>query len=175
MDTVVKIGQRAPQFELPDLDGHLYSLEGLKGWIRVINFWSAECTWCERVDHELISHLDAWKTGVKVIWIASNANESRELIVKVARERDIPIALWDANQKVSNLYGAQTTPHFFVVDAQGILAYQGAWDDITFRKRVATQIYVPQVVEALSQRHTPVVTQTPPYGCVLVRISKPSA
>ncbi len=53
--------------------------------------------------------------------------------------------------------------------AAGKLAYQGAWDDITFRQRVATQIYVPRVIEALKQNRIPEVTQTPPYGCALVR------
>lgn len=169
MDTLIKIGERAPQFQLPDLKGNLHSLEGLLGWIIVLNFWSAECTWCERVDHELSAFLDSWKNHAKVLWIASNANESRDLIQRVATGRNLPTVLLDAHQQVANLFGAQTTPHFFVVDADGNLTYQGVWDDITFRKRVATQVYIPQVVEALKQDLAPEVTQTPPYGCVLVR------
>ncbi len=173
MDTLVKIGEKAPEFQLPDLEGNLFSLDGAGGWIRVLNFWSAECTWCERVDSELMDYLDAWKGWVKGVWIAANANESPELISRVAKERGISPVLLDRQQKLATLYGAQTTPHFFIVDARGNLAYQGAWDDITFRKRVATQIYVPQVVEALRQGHVPEITQTPPYGCALVRFSDP--
>jgi hypothetical protein len=60
------------------------------------------------------------------------------------------------------------TPQFFVVDAKGKLAYQGSWDDITFRQRVATQVYMPQVVEALKQHLVPQINHTLPYGCVLV-------
>ena len=170
MDTLIKSEEMAPEFELADLEGNLYSLSGSHGRIRVLNFWSAECTWSERVDHELMAYLKAWKDRVKVWWIASSANETRELIARVAEERKIPVVLLDGEQSVANLYGAQTTPHFFIVDANGRLAYQGAWDDITFRKRMPTQVYVPQVVEALLQGHSPEISQSPPYGCALVRM-----
>jgi peroxiredoxin len=169
MDPIINIGEEAPKFQLSDLKSKLTSLYDMQGWIVVLNFWSAECVWCERVDHELTALLNPWKDQVKVLWIASNANESHELIEKVAIERNLPTVLLDTHQVVANLYGAQTTPHFFVVDANGKLRYQGAWDDITFRQRVAKQVYLPQVVEALRYNREPAVTQTPPYGCVLVR------
>ena len=171
MDTLIKPGEVAPDFQLLDLQSRSYSLAGWSGWIRVLNFWSAECTWCERVDHELTACLEAWKDSVQVSWISSNANEGRDLVRKVAMERHIPTVLLDPEHRVADLYGAQTTPHFFVVDGIGRLVYQGAWDDITFRKRVATQVYVPHVVEALRLGRSPEISQTPPYGCVLVRFS----
>jgi len=169
MDTIISIGEQAPKFQLPDLNGGTLSLRDLLSRIVVLNFWSAECEWCERVDHELTTFLDPWKDQVKVLWIASNANESRDLIEKVAIERNIPNVLLDADQQVADLYGAQTTPHLFVIDASGKFAYQGAWNNITFRQRVATQVYVPQVIDALRYNLIPEVTQTPPYGCALVR------
>lgn len=171
MDPVIKIGQEAPQFQLPDLRGEIFSLEEMTGWIRVLYFWSAECEWCERVDDELKSIMEAWGEQIKVLWIASNGNESYEIIEREALKRNIPRVLLDEQQVVANLYGAETTPHFFVVNSKGKLAYQGAWDDITFRQRVRTQVYVPKVVEALLQNITPPINQTPPYGCVLVRFS----
>jgi peroxiredoxin len=169
MDPIIAIGEPAPRFELPELKGKMLALEDLLGWIVVLNFWSAECDWCERVDHELTAYLDKWKNRLKVLWIASNANESRELIEKVAAERKLPAVLLDKGQNVADLYGAQTTPHFFVMDEAGVLRYQGAWDDITFRHRVASQVYVPQAIDALRHHIIPEITQTPAYGCVLVR------
>ena len=38
--------------------------------------------------------------------------------------------LLDPAGMVGKLYGAQTTPHMFVIDPKGILVYQGAIDDI---------------------------------------------
>jgi len=170
MDPIIAVGEQAPQFQLHDIKGELFTLKDFLGWIVVLNIWSAECDWCKRVDHELTTFLDSWKDKVKELWIASNANETRDLIEKVATERNLPTVLLDAHQQVADLYGAQTTPHFFVVDAEGKLSYQGAWDDITFRHRIATQLYIPKVIEALRNSQIPEVTQTPPYGCALVRI-----
>ena len=173
MDPLIKIGEDAPPFQILDLWGNVFSLDEMRGWIVVLNFWSAECTWCERVDQELMNLLDGWKEQVKVLWFASNAHETRDFIEAVATKRNLPLVLVDEQQQVANLYGAQTTPHFFIVHGKGKLAYQGAWDDITFRRRSATQVYVPKVVDALMHNQPPEVSQTQPYGCVLVRYNDP--
>jgi len=169
MAPIIMIGKEAPHFQLTELRGEVISFEGLLGGIIVLNFWSAECEWCERVDHELTVFEQRWKEKAKVLRIASNANESVDLIERIAQKRNLTTVLLDQYQEVANLFGAETTPHFFVVNAKGILAYQGAWDDITFRQRMATQAYVANAVEALLQNLTPQISQTPPYGCMLVR------
>jgi peroxiredoxin len=169
MDTIIKIGEQSPTFQLPDVGGKLHVLEDYLGRILVLNFWSAECDWCKRIDAEVIPHLHEWKDRVKVLWIASNANESLDLVEKTATDRKIPAVLIDADLKVADTYGAQTTPHFFILDRAGKLQYQGAWDNITFRQRQATQLYVPTAVEALMRDQVPEVTSTPTYGCMLVR------
>jgi peroxiredoxin len=171
MDSIVSIGQPAPPFELRDLMVKNHSLDEYQGRVVVLNFWSAECDWCERVDKEATAYLDSWKDQVKAVWIASNANESVSLIEKIANERKLPIVLLDGDHQVADSYGAQVTPHFFIVDGEGILRYQGAWDDITFRQRTVTQVYVPMVIEALLNQQVPKVTSTPAYGCTLVRYS----
>jgi peroxiredoxin len=173
MDPINKIGEKAPQFLLIDLEGNVYTLEDIEGRIIVLNFWSAECDYCARVDTELKAFMNSWKERVKVLWIASNANETRELIEEVANERAIAPVLLDEHQQAANRFGAQITPHFFVLDAKGIMVYQGSWDDISFRQRVATQMYVPQAVDALMQARALKISQTPPYGCMLVRHSDP--
>jgi peroxiredoxin len=169
MDPIISIGEQAPHFQLYDLQGHVHRLEDMNGWIRVLYFWSAECDWCQRVDQELVPYLETWEDRVKIWLIASNANEQQGLIKQVEGNMTIPIILIDDKQVVVDLYGAQTTPHFFVVDQEGFLRYQGAWDDITFRQRKATQMYVPMVVDALINGQTPTITTTQPYGCALLR------
>jgi hypothetical protein len=56
-----------------------------------------------------------------------------------------------------------------VIDAQGILRYQGAFDDVTFRQRTPTLIYLHMAVEALQSDQQPEPAETPPYGCSVVR------
>ena len=169
MDTVIQIGEKAPGFELPGLDGKMHSLNELNGQVVVLNFWSAECVWSQRVDEELVIAVEEWGERVVTLWVASNANEPRELIEGVVAERKLPGVLLDAQHQVADRYGAQVTPQFFIVDVAGKLAYQGAWDDITFRKRTATQKYVRDAVDALLVGRSLQVEQTEPYGCTLVR------
>ncbi len=171
MDTVIQIGEPAPNIHLFGLEGELHELESMRGWIVLLFFWSPECDWCDRVDRELVASLPGWRDRVKVWWIASNADEPRVQIEQAAVERTLSTVLIDTEQVVADMYGAKTTPHFFLVDELGNLRYQGAWDDITFRQRTATQAYVVQAIEALIHYQTPEVTQTEPYGCMLMRYS----
>lgn len=39
----------------------------------------------------------------------------------------------------NDLYAAQTTPHCFLVDLEGMVCHKGACDDVSFRQRAATQ------------------------------------
>lgn len=168
MDTVIHINQPAPSFRLPDLEGKLHQLDDYKGKLVLINFWSAECPWAERADQGLNAAAQKWGEDVVVLCIASNANESVELIEKVSRARDTALILLDKRQQLAQEYGAITTPHIFVIDQQGILQYQGAYDDMTFRKREPTRNYTVEAVNALLENRTPEPQKTPPYGCTIV-------
>jgi len=169
MDTLISNGQPAPDFTLTDLDGVRHSLKDYRGQVVVLNFWSAECPHAQRSDLEVVSYLETWGEKVALLCIASNANESLEMLSQVAAERCLPVMLHDPRQEVADLYGAVTTPHVFVVDQNGILRYQGAFDDVNFRQRTPTQHYLRQAVDAVLSGRRPDPGETPSYGCVIVR------
>jgi hypothetical protein len=50
-----------------------------------------------------------------------------------------------------------------------MLRYQGAVDNITFRKREATHFFLQEAVEALLAGRLPQPAETPAYGCTIVR------
>ena len=165
------IGQPAPGFTLPDLEGVSHALADQRGRIAVIHFWSAECQWCKRTDPALLELAHTWGEPVTLLVVASNANESQELLKEIAARRGLSPVLVDSGQRVADLYGAVTTPHVFIVDHEGILRYQGAFDDVTFRQRTPTRIFVQEAVAALLAGRPPEPAQTPPYGCSLVRFA----
>ncbi len=169
MDTLIPNHYPAPGFTLPDLDRKTHSLTDYVGKIVVVNFWSAECPGVKRTDHTLVNCLKIWGDSVVLLPIASNANETPEMLTQVAAERGLSFVLHDTGQRVADIYGVQTTPHLFIIDTEGILRYQGAFDDVTFRQREPTQFYVQQAVESLLTGARPDPAQTPPYGCALVR------
>ena len=171
MDEQLKIKNDlpAPDFTLPDLNGDPHSVKDFLDRIVILNFWSAECPWSSRADQEVMEIVQKWGDSVVYLPIASNVNENMEMITAESRKRGLPILLHDPNHQIADLYGAITTPHLFVIDAQGILRYQGAYDDVTFRQRTPTQNYLKMVVEALLQGKPPNPSQTPSYGCIIVR------
>ena len=74
-------------------------------------------------------------------------------------------------QVVADLYGTKTTPHFFIVDEGGILRYQGAMNDVTFRQPTPTRDYLREAVDAILSDRLPDPSQTSPYGCAIVRFA----
>jgi hypothetical protein len=74
----------------------------------------------------------------------------------------------DRTSKVGRLYGATATPHLFVINKEGVLAYKGAIDSIpsgSERDIPKATNYVKAALESL-RNGTPIakpVTQA--YGC----------
>lgn len=162
---LLSAGQPGPGFVLVDLYGRQVCLDDFRGRIVLINFWSAECPWAERADRELMR----WQEQVALVWIASNANEPPELLDRTAQARGLPLVLLDMDQRVADMYGAITTPHFFLLDPDGIVRYQGALDDVNFRKRMPERCFVVEAVEALLSGNAVPQPESPPYGCTIMR------
>jgi peroxiredoxin len=162
-------GDSAPDFELPDLNGQLHALSNYRGRLVILNFWSCECPHAERTDHDLMAMLVQWQPQVVMVCIASNRNESPAAIVQAAAARRLPVVLRDAEQVAANLYEAQTTPHVFLLDGGGRLRYSGAVDDVSFHQKKPTRFFLEQAVEALLKGQLPVLSETPPFGCTIVR------
>jgi hypothetical protein len=101
--------------------------------------------------------------------VAANRSESAQTITEAANTRHLPAVLIDAGHIVADLYAAQTTPHVFVVDREGILRYRGAVDDVTFRQRMAKRFYLEEAIEALQAGRMVELTEMPAYGCTIVR------
>jgi len=169
VDTLNLIGRPAPDFGLSSLDGVVYRLTDAHGKVVVLNFWSSECPWTERADQALSEWMREWDSSVAWWSIASNANETIQQLTQSAARRKVPLVLHDPFQEIADLYSAHTTPHLYVVDATGIVRYQGALDDVTFRQRTPTRFFLKLAVKAVLAGEQPDQPQTPPYGCAIVR------
>jgi peroxiredoxin len=178
----IQINHPVPDFELPDLDGVLHRLSDYRGKIVILNFWSCECPHSERTDKAImamfVQHLhraaaqravQVWRDDVVMLSIAANRSENAEALKNAADARRLPMVLVDALCRVADLFNAQTTPHVFVVDRKGILRYRGAVDDVTFRNRTPSRFFLDEAVESLLEGHLPTLTESPAYGCAIVR------
>jgi len=165
----MEINQAAPDFELPDLEGHLHRLSDYRGKIVILNFWSCDCPHSERTDKAIMAMFVQWRDDVVMLSIAANRSENVEALRNAANARRLPTVLLDADCSVADLYEAQTTPHVYVIDQDGILRYRGAVDNVTFRQRIPTRFFLDEAVESLLEGHLPALTESPAYGCTIVR------
>lgn len=175
----VEVGRPAPDFTLTGIDGQQYRLSDFRGKIVVLEWNNPDCPFVHKhYDSGNIPRLQEAARAEGVVWLTINSGASdmqggdysaadlRQWLEQ--RHADPTAYLRDPAGKVGRLYGAKTTPHLFVIRADGILAYEGGIDSI----RSANQADIPRaenyVAEALAavESGRPVVrTNTQPYGC----------
>ena len=104
--------------------------------------------------------------------LESVEDRSKELapftVAYVKEQQAVPTAvLLDPSGDVGHLYEARTTPHMFVIDAQGVIVYDGALDDKPTRDAAdiatATNYVSAALTEAMAGNPVSVPTSRP-YG-----------
>ncbi len=136
----VENGKIAPDFTLKDSNGNDVALSRYQGKFVVLEWLNYDCPFVNKhYNSGNMQNLQKTYTGKGVIWLSiiSSAQKQQGYYEAVdvnrlnAQKKASPTAiLLDQDGAVGKLYGAQTTPHMFVIDPKGILVYQGAIDDI---------------------------------------------
>jgi len=169
-----EIGKPAPAFALKGIDGKEYKLADLKDKVVVLEWTNHECP-VVNTYHTAGTMMNTFKkfAGKPVVWLAidssSFAADKSEAIKKWAAEKKVeyPILL-DAPGTIGKAYGAKTTPHIFIIDQKGTLAYMGAPDSQNEEKdQEKVRNYVEEAVTALLSGSTVATAQTKPYGCTV--------
>lgn len=78
--------------------------------------------------------------------------------------------LHDESQEVARAYGAQRTPHVFLLDLQGEeprIAYQGSIDDNYAAPAEVKERYLIDAARALAENRKIPLAETPPVGCTI--------
>ncbi len=165
--SVAAIGKPAPDFKLKDVDGKDRSLAEFKGKVVVLEWANAGCPVCQR--HAKAKTAENTMKGLKdVVWvnIDSTASATPEDAKKFANDNGMANYLLDPTGATGKAYGAKTTPHMFVIDTKGNLAYMGAIDDDKDgSKKDKAKNYVKEAVEAIQKGSTVATSTTDPYGC----------
>jgi peroxiredoxin len=170
--TTAVIGEPAPAFTLDDSTGRSHSLADYSGKIVVLQWINPDCPVCRRVASTglvtaMRKRLYAITPGV--VHLAINSTHYMEPSVGEAyfkkHKIDAPVLI-DRDGKVGHLYDAKRTPHVYVIDAKGILRYQGAIDDDQRGDKgdQATN-YVVQAVQQIVAGETVAPDVTRSYGC----------
>lgn len=172
------VGEPAPDFTAVDTNGVEHSLSDFKGKNVVLEWSNHECPFVvKHYEPGNMQKLQKEATDGGAIWltIVSSAegkqgNTTPEEANKIMEDvgANSTARLLDPTGAVGKLYDAKTTPHMFVIDKEGVLAYAGAIDsDSSFKQSsIATATnYVTAALKSLNAGEEIEVTSTKPYGC----------
>jgi len=176
-----QVGQPAPDFTLTDISGAKHSLSEFKGRMVVLEWVNPECPFVQKHYDQSgnIPKLQKAATADGVVWLSINS-------AAAGKEGDYDaaeVAAWqkrvnaaatdyfrDQDGAVGRLYDARTTPHIYVINAQGTLVYAGGIDSIRSSRvediAKATN-YVTAALEDLKAGRPVRTPHSQPYGCAV--------
>lgn len=170
-----QVGHPAPAFTLTDTQGRALSLEALKGKVVVLEWTNPGCPFVQRhYGSGSLQALQAQAQAMGAVWITVNSTNTGHSDFLPAPALQARLGEWktaaahvalDVEGIVGKAYAAKTTPHLFVIDAQGKVAYMGGVDDDPRGTKADRIPYVAQALEALKAGKPLAVTTTAPYGC----------
>ncbi len=168
----IAIGERAPDFELPATGGGTECLAGGEAKATVVYWTCNHCpyalAWHERM---LEADRDYAESGVRFLAINSNdparypADSFEAMAERVESEGGWPHPyLHDESQEVARGWGAEKTPHVFVLDSGLKLRYKGA-PDADYDDPAQRAAYVREALDAVLEDREPARAETPAVGC----------
>lgn len=174
----VTIGEEAPDFTVMDVQGNEHSLSDFEGQYVVLEWINHGCPFVKKFYNAgEMQRLQEKYTEQGVVWLAICSSkpgaqgyyEPAEA-ARVSEEKGAhhTAYLYDASGDVGRLYGAQVTPHMYVINPEGVLLYQGAIDSIRSTNPADIERADNYVVAALTQAmagEEVTTTTTRPYGC----------
>ncbi len=169
------VGVAAPAFELPDTAGDTVSLESLAGKTVVLHWQSMNCPW-DVAYQPILNDMATEYADNDVVFIAINSNFNEtdmEALASYAESSGMtyPI-LKDAGNVIADAYGAQTTPHMFVVDGEGELVYAGGLESRPRNPGAvggSDEQYLTAVLDAIVAGEELPYTETGSTGCSVKR------
>jgi thiol-disulfide isomerase/thioredoxin len=141
---------------------------------RLLVFFSIECP-TSRIyaDHLNRIHTEYAARGITLIGINSNFNESPEDILSFAEAQSFEFTiLKDVNNRLADLLDAQSTPHAYLFNADGILSYRGEIDNGFGDVQATTSRGLWDAMDALLADRLITQTETRSLGCIIRRIHK---
>lgn len=180
----LQIGDAAPDFSLPGIDGKTHTLADYKGAkLLMIGFMSNHCPSSHAVEGRITKLLAETKDqGFAFVAINPNHpdglsleelgyskyNDGFEDMKKYAAENGFTFPyLYDGEtQATAKAYGCLATPHVFLFDAERKLRYKGYFDDSRYEDpATVTAPDARKAVEALLADRPVPVAITKAHGC----------
>jgi len=169
----IKVGDKAPAFSLKNVDGKMVSLADYKGKGAIVVFTCNHCPFSVLYEDRIIDLQKKYADSYPVIAINPNSPEAEpadgyeEMIVR-AKEKGFNFPyLFDDGQKIYPKYGANRTPHVFLLDKVHNVRYIGAIDDSARDASGVKVNYVDDAIKAINAGKNPEPDFTKAIGCTI--------
>lgn len=174
-------GEAAPAFaDAVTASGESISLADFANKTVVLEWTNHDCPFVKKHYAEPVNNMQTLQSGATAddtVWIQVISSapgkqghlEAEAALAKNAQRGAAPsYTILDPTGDLGRAYEAKTTPHMYVIDGAGMLAYQGAIDSIRSAKvsdiADATN-YVTAALTSVASASVPEVTSAAPYGC----------
>jgi len=176
----VAVGQPAPGFTATGSNGETVRLADLRGKTVVLEWTNDGCPYVGKWYRSgAMQQLQRDAAAAGVVWLSvissspgtqgyADAARANEL----TRTRNAAPAhvLLDPQGTLGHLYGAETTPHMFVITPGGVLAYMGGADSLATTKvedLARAEPYARNAIFAVLAGKPVEYAVTRPYGCTV--------
>lgn len=170
----LKIGDKAPEFNLIGIDEKYYSLDSFKDKkLLCVIFSCNHCPYVKAYEDRIIAIQKEFENDLQVVAINSNdeinyPEDSFENMKIRAKEKSYNFPyLRDADQKVAEAYGATHTPEIFLFDAERKLQYHGRIDDNWNYTNQVKEPYLKNAITQLLNGEEVKVKETYSIGCTI--------
>ena len=169
-----KVGDKAADFKLKNIDGKMVSLadnKAAKGYILV--FTCNTCPYAKAYESRIVD-LNTKYAPLGYPVVAINPNDAAivpgdSYAAMQAKKYAFPY-LQDESQQVAKTYGATRTPHLYVLRRQGadfVVAYIGAIDDNSEDPRLVKIKYVENAMTEILAGKPATTNSTKAIGCTI--------
>ena len=173
-----QVGQPAPDFSTVDSQGQMRHLADYHGKVVVLEWTNADCPFTRKhYESGNMQSLQALAREHGVVWLTviSSAPGKQGYVdgagadqLTKTRHAAPAAVLLDPSGSVGRLYRAKTTPHMFVIDANGELRYMGGIDSIATTEAAdipKAEPYLKEAMLAVVDNQPVAHPATRPYGC----------
>ncbi len=167
------LGESAPSFNLPGVDGEDHSLDDYSDRAAVVVLFTCNhCPYAQANEDRLVEvQRDYAAKGVQLLAINPNDSvnypeDSFENMVKRAKAKGFNFPyLRDRSQEVAKAFGAVCTPEMFLFDKERRLRYRGRVDDNWEHPEKVTRRYLRDALDAVLAGQEVADDWEPAIGC----------
>lgn len=176
--TPVSADGMAPDFTAVDLEGRVRTLAEFRGRTVILEWTNKDCPYVRKhYNSGNMQETQRAAAAAGAVWLTvlSSAPGEQGFLDASGAAANLravnasPTAmLLDPEGVVGRAYGARTTPHMYIIDAEGRLVYQGAIDDRPTANPDSLEGATNFVLAALNDMQAGRAVQTPEttaYGC----------